>query len=54
MKKADAFKKHLEGYKDMGIVKVIIEEPLLNSNNAGFANTRSICSSGTAMADFPK
>jgi hypothetical protein len=33
MKKADAFKKHLEGYKDMGIVKVIIEEPLLNSNN---------------------
>jgi hypothetical protein len=33
MKKADAFKKHLEGYKDLGIVKVIIEEPLLNSNN---------------------
>ena len=33
MKKADAFKKHLEGYKDMGIVQVIIEEPLLNSNN---------------------
>lgn len=33
MKKADAFKKHLEGYKDIGIVKVIIEEPLLNSNN---------------------
>ena len=33
MKKADAFKKHLEGYKDMGIVRVIIEEPLLNSNN---------------------
>lgn len=33
MKKADAFKKHLDGYKDMGIVRVIIEEPLLNSNN---------------------
>jgi hypothetical protein len=33
MMKADAFKKHLEGYKDMGIVRVIIEEPLLNSNN---------------------
>ena len=34
LKKADAFKKHLEDYKDMGIIKVIIEEPLLNSNNA--------------------
>ena len=33
MKKADAFNKHLQGYKDMGIVRVIIEEPLLNSNN---------------------
>lgn len=33
IKKADAFKKHLEGYKNMGIVRVIIEEPLLNSNN---------------------
>jgi hypothetical protein len=33
MMKADAFKKHLEGYIDMGIVRVIIEEPLLNSNN---------------------
>lgn len=33
MKKADAFKKHLEEYKNLGIVKVIIEEPLLNSNN---------------------
>lgn len=33
LKKADAFKKHLQGYKDYGIVKVIIEEPLLNSNN---------------------
>lgn len=34
LKKADAFKKHLENYKDLGIIKVIIEEPLLNSNNA--------------------
>lgn len=33
MKKADAFRKYVEGYKDMGIVRVIIEEPLLNSNN---------------------
>lgn len=33
IKKADAFKKHLETYKDLGILKVIIEEPLLNSNN---------------------
>jgi hypothetical protein len=33
IKKADAFKKHLEEYKDMGITKVIIEEPLLQSNN---------------------
>ena len=33
MMKADAFKKHLEGYRDMGIVRVVIEEPLLNSNN---------------------
>jgi hypothetical protein len=31
--KAEAFKKHLEKYKDYGIVKIIIEEPLLNSNN---------------------
>jgi hypothetical protein len=33
IKKADAFKKHLENYKNMGITKVIIEEPLLQSNN---------------------
>jgi len=31
--KANAFQKHLDNYKDMGITKVIIEEPLLNSNN---------------------
>ena len=33
IKKADAFKKHLENYKDVGITRVVIEEPLLNSNN---------------------
>jgi hypothetical protein len=33
LKKSDAFKKHIEQYKDMGILRVIIEEPLLNSNN---------------------
>jgi hypothetical protein len=33
LKKADAFKKHLENYKDVGITKIVIEEPLLNSNN---------------------
>ena len=33
IKKADAFKKKLDDYKDLGIIKVIIEEPLLNSNN---------------------
>lgn len=33
IKKADIFKKFLENYKNMGIASVIIEEPLLNSNN---------------------
>jgi len=33
LKKADAFKKHVEKYNNMGILRVIIEEPLLNSNN---------------------
>lgn len=33
IKKADAFKKHIEKYKEVGITRVIIEEPLLNSNN---------------------
>ncbi len=32
-KKAEAFKKHLEDYRDVGITRVVIEEPLLNSNN---------------------
>jgi hypothetical protein len=33
IKKADIFKSHLEKYRNTGIVKIIIEEPLLNSNN---------------------
>jgi hypothetical protein len=33
LKKADAFNKHIVNYKDVGITKIIIEEPLLNSNN---------------------
>ena len=33
LKKAQAFKKHLEDYKDVGITRVVIEEPLLNSTN---------------------
>lgn len=33
LKKADAFKTHLDNYKNIGIIKVVIEEPLLNSNN---------------------
>ena len=33
LKKSEAFRKHLENYKDIGITKIIIEEPLLNSNN---------------------
>jgi hypothetical protein len=33
LKKSDAFRNHLESYKNIGIVRVIIEEPLLNSNN---------------------
>ena len=31
--KVDAFEEKLIGYKDLGITKVVIEEPLLNSNN---------------------
>jgi len=33
LKKADAFKSHIEKYRDIGITRIIIEEPLLNSNN---------------------
>lgn len=32
--KSEIFKKKLEEYKNLGIIKVVIEEPLLNSNNA--------------------
>jgi RNase H-fold protein (predicted Holliday junction resolvase) len=32
--KSEVFKKKLEEYKNMGVIKVVIEEPLLNSNNA--------------------
>lgn len=32
--KSSVFKRKLEEYKGLGIVKVVIEEPLLNSNNA--------------------
>jgi hypothetical protein len=31
--KADVFKSKLEEYKNLGITRVVIEEPLLNSNN---------------------
>jgi hypothetical protein len=31
--KVDAFEEKLIGYKNLGITKVVIEEPLLNSNN---------------------
>ena len=31
--KSEVFKTKLEDYKKLGIVSVIIEEPLLNSNN---------------------
>ena len=33
LKKAELFKEHIENYKDMGIVSIVIEEPLLQSNN---------------------
>lgn len=33
IKKSDAFKNHLESYKNVGITRIIIEEPLLQSNN---------------------
>jgi hypothetical protein len=33
LKKSDLFKLKLDQYKNLGIVKVVIEEPLLNSNN---------------------
>lgn len=39
LKKVDAFEEKLQGYKDLGITKVIIEEPLLNSNNVWTVGT---------------
>lgn len=33
IKKSEAFKKHLENYSDIGISRIVIEEPLLQSNN---------------------
>jgi hypothetical protein len=37
--KADMFKNKLEEYKNLGITKIIIEEPLLNSNNINTVGT---------------
>ena len=37
--KVDAFEEKLKGYKDLGITKIIIEEPLLNSNNVWTVGT---------------
>lgn len=39
MYKVDAFEEKLKNYKDLGITKVIIEEPLLNSNNVWTVGT---------------
>lgn len=39
MYKVDAFEEKLESYKDLGITKVVIEEPLLNSNNVWTVGT---------------
>jgi len=37
--KVDAFEEKLNGYKNLGITSVIIEEPLLNSNNVWTVGT---------------
>jgi len=37
--KVDAFEEKLNGYKGLGITKVVIEEPLLNSNNVWTVGT---------------
>lgn len=37
--KVDLFEEKLQGYKNLGITKVIIEEPLLNSNNVWTVGT---------------
>ena len=39
MCKVDAFEEKLRNYKDLGITKVVIEEPLLNSNNVWTVGT---------------
>jgi len=39
MLKVDAFQEKMESYKDLGITKVVIEEPLLNSNNVWTVGT---------------
>ena len=39
MFKVDAFEEKLSTYKDLGITKVVIEEPLLNSNNVWTVGT---------------
>jgi len=39
MLKVDAFEEKLKNYKDLGITKVVIEEPLLNSNNVWTVGT---------------
>jgi len=37
--KSDIFKSKLEQYKNLGITKIVIEEPLLNSNNINTVGT---------------
>lgn len=37
--KVDAFEEKLNGYRKLGITKVVIEEPLLNSNNVWTVGT---------------
>ena len=37
--KVDAFEEKLNGYRNLGITKVVIEEPLLNSNNVWTVGT---------------
>ena len=37
--KVDAFEEKLNGYQNLGITKVVIEEPLLNSNNVWTVGT---------------
>jgi len=39
LSKVDLFEEKLVGYKNLGITKVIIEEPLLNSNNVWTVGT---------------